>query len=137
MCDVPDGDGCDLWHEKARVARKAHECSACGSVIRPGDVYLVHFSLYEGDTNNEKCCFACWWAREQFEEAHECGIAPSALIDFLRECVVENDNRRDPWRAVLAPVLARYRTSDRLRRVRAKRRAKRPSSSPSESGVRG
>lgn len=112
MCSI-DLDRCEVWSETPRKARKPHGCNGCGIVIVPGQPYLVHFNIYDGDPTREAMCFACWCAREQFADAHGQSIAPSILIEMLRECIGENDDEEDVWRPVLASVLSRYRVARR------------------------
>jgi hypothetical protein len=85
MCSI-DLEPCDLWRETPRIARKPHHCSACGAAINPGDAYLDHFSLFEGETSSEAACYACWLAREEFADAHGQKFTPSALEGMLSEC---------------------------------------------------
>lgn len=108
MCSI-DLDPCSVWRETPRVARKPHLCDGCGQEIRPGDAYLVHFDIFEGEANNERACFVCWWVRQVFADAHGQSFAPSGLWTQLDECIQgERDNE---WRESLAVVLRRFRTS--------------------------
>jgi hypothetical protein len=56
-------DGCDdvaeVWEQRKRRARKDHKCRACGIKIRRGDLYVYHFSLFEGQVDTVKRCLAC------------------------------------------------------------------------------
>lgn len=115
MCSVGELDPCDVWSEHVVTARKTHECDACDTLIRPGEPYLRHFDLYEGTASNEKMCAACWCIREAFSQAHGVTYQPSSLIQFLGECVLDNDDPEDPWRPLLAAVKRRQRVSARGR----------------------
>lgn len=117
MCDIDDLEPCSVWRETPRTARKARECDGCGAEIRPGEPYLDHFHVHDGNPGREACCYSCWLARRQFSEEHGAGRTPSGLIDELRECIGANDDPEDIWRPVLASVLARYRVSPRGRRA--------------------
>lgn len=108
MCYI-DLEPCAMWSESPVFARKTHECSACQSAITKGDPYLKHANVFDGEFTSEKMCFPCWFAREQFAEAHGQSFVPSALISMLRDCVGKNDDEDDVWRPVLASVLRRYR----------------------------
>jgi hypothetical protein len=121
MC-VIDLEPCSVWRETPRKAKKSYKCSGCGITIQPGEAYLENFSVFEGEASTEKACFGCWAAKQQFAEAHGQDFAPSHLIEFLQDCIGENDDEEDVWRPVLAAVLARYRTSDQRRSRLAERR---------------
>lgn len=104
MCDI-DFDGyCDVWQERPRKARKQHKCNTCGRQIAPGETYVAHFSIFEGETNNEKICAECEADRSEFTEAHHCQISPSGWIDYLIDCHVGGDEG-EKWK----PMIARYR----------------------------
>lgn len=49
----------DVWSETAHVARKSHQCDACREPICPGDKYVAHFIIYDGDTERVKRCWRC------------------------------------------------------------------------------
>ncbi len=115
MCEVDyaDFDGtCSVWTETPRRARKSHGCAGCGAKIEPGEHYLVHFSLYDGEINeSSNLCFICWAVRERFSEAHGgfC-FAPSALEEYLVGCV-RDDGKAEAreWRDMLAALKRRER----------------------------
>ena len=120
MCELEVDDYCAVWSEFPRMARKEHECDACGAVIPRRSAYLVHFNVYEGYPSREKSCFACWAAREEFADAHKQSCTPSSLVERLEECIEygdEDDAKR--WQPILESVLARCRavTAAKLRGV--------------------
>lgn len=129
MCSTGDLEPCAVWQEFPRRARKPHACGPCDSIIPPGDYYLVHFSIFDGEVTSEKVCFACWWAREDFCRAHGDGqlFQPSGLISALQDCVGENDDPEDRWRPVLAAILRRHRVAPRAREFQRRRWDKRRS----------
>lgn len=103
MCAI-DPEPCDVWSETPRMARKPHSCSCCRGAIAAGEAYLQHFSLYGGDTTSNKCCFACWLAREEFAQAHEgARFPPSFMPTAIADCIGEGDDD-DRWRALLAEI---------------------------------
>lgn len=108
MCSL-DLEPCSVWRERVHVARKVRNCNSCGQVIRPGDPYLSHFDVFEGEANHEAACFVCWGVRQQFADAHGQSFAPSMLDDQLWACI-DGDGESE-WRDSLAIVLRRYRTS--------------------------
>lgn len=124
MCSL-DLDPCAVWSETPRRARRAHECTACGVAIQPGEAYLSHFSVFEGCPSTEKMCFACWLARGQFAEAHGQSFPPSALLEQLHDCIGANDDEEDEWRPIYANVLARFRVSAAHRQFQRARRGAR------------
>lgn len=114
MCEVSDLEGCDVWSERVVKARKKHRCSACRAMIEPGSPYGKHFSVYDGSITSEAICADCWFSRQQFEDEHQIGIVPSYLIEFLRDCIIDNRDHNDKWRPVLAGVLKRKRAAERV-----------------------
>ena len=85
MCDL-DLEPCEIWNEKKRKAQKSHECDCCGRMIRPGEIYLVHFSVYDGDTTSEKVCAECWqqWVQQQIRVINHYGLRPALKEDRER-----------------------------------------------------
>lgn len=114
MC-VIDLDPCDVWRERVRRANKRHACDCCTFSISKGEHYLYNSYIFEGYPGSEKICFACWWVREKFAEAHR-GIhpAPSDMIDELRQCI-DGDGEDSEWRDDLASILRRARLASRER----------------------
>lgn len=129
MCDVDlDGERCAVWEEGPAVMStetfkgRSHECSCCGATIHRGEVYLRHSNLFEGNWSRERACFACWWSREAFAEEHEGLRWPPAQFDeMLWNCIIDNRDRRDPWRPHLAAIYRRRRMSPMGRRIAARR----------------
>lgn len=116
MCEVSFDDYAEVWDEEPRRAGKPHVCDACGMPIAKGEPHLSHASLFEDGWTRERMCFACWWARETFVEAHKVNFTPGVLIETLRDCIIDNEDHEDPWRPVLASILARHRRSAAWRR---------------------
>jgi hypothetical protein len=105
MCEI-DLDPADVWSEGPRRARKEHNCSACGDVIRVGQAYLYHFSISDREPATEKCCYRCWAAREEFAQAHgDRSFMPGMLIDMLSECIAERDPGFEHWEEVKEAIL--------------------------------
>lgn len=97
MCMVGDLEPCEVWDERERKARKAHTCSCCYGQIRAGEVYVVHFSVFEGQANSEKMCKPCHAARAEFAKAHDGSLcSPSYFGRMLMECIGENGEDDDP-----------------------------------------
>lgn len=113
MCTLDYEGTCPVWREVPRVARTKHECDACGSAIRPGEPYLDHSHVYDGSAASEDMCFACWWARTEFAEAHPLIPVPSMFMEDVRGCISDEEEPR--WRLILASLLRRFRTSPRGR----------------------
>lgn len=108
MCEISFDGTCEIWREKKVRARKDHKCSSCGSMIRIGENYVKHFSVYEGEPTMEKCCMLCEGSRAAFEEEHNVYITPSYLTEMLSECIDSGDSE-DPkrWQSMLDSILAR------------------------------
>lgn len=114
MCSI-DLEAAQVWIESDRRARKVHQCSCCCGAIAPGQTYLVHFSIMDGDVTSEKMCEPCQRLRDDFSEAHshypggrEAYIpTPSGLPGLLRECISEDDDGVDRWKLALAKIEAR------------------------------
>jgi hypothetical protein len=105
VCDI-SLEQCELWSETKRKARKEHQCSCCRRVIRPGEEYLVHFSVLQGDPNSAKCCAECVRDRLTFADAHGGTLCtPGYLPHMLRECISEEPETADQW----GPMLERMR----------------------------
>lgn len=93
---------CLLWHETERKARKEHKCSCCWRTIRVGEEYSVHFSVFEGVTDSEKCCGECDHDRHCFADVHENMMCvPSHLPELFRECISEEPESADDWQPII------------------------------------
>lgn len=115
---VIDAATCDTWSETPRMARKEHRCSCCRGTIAQGTPYVAHFNVYDGDASYQKMCAPCWFAREDFGQAHQQWVTPSYLAEALHECFGEesreyweDDDRR--WRQHYAGILIRRRAANR------------------------
>jgi hypothetical protein len=109
MC-VIDLDPCDVWHETRRKARKEHKCSCCGRTVRKGETYLVHFDIFEGRHNSEKCCAECEQDRNEFCKAHGSAVcSPGYFPVVLEECVSDDPDDEDGnrWEPMLERLVAR------------------------------
>jgi hypothetical protein len=100
---------CEVWDETKRRARKAHRCSCCKGPIAPGEIYLVHFSVMDGEVTSEKCCARCEEARGEFRDAHESMTPTPGYFPFLlADCIAEGDEESETkWRPMLVAILAR------------------------------
>ncbi len=106
MCEIGDLDACDVWREGAARARKPATCACCRGAINPGDPYLSHFSVFEGDSTFEKMCWLCWLAREDFNEAHRFGsCCPGTFKDLLVDCFAHDTDPK--WGLMLVAMDAR------------------------------
>lgn len=54
-----DYEPATIWDETWRRARKTHKCCECGSGIKPGNLYQIVASLYEGRWDHYKTCEPC------------------------------------------------------------------------------
>lgn len=106
MCLI-DLEPCSVWREEPRKARKDHKCDGCWAVIAVGQKYLSHFSVLDGDATSEAMCSACEAARKEFADVHGTSPTPGFMVELLRECIGERDDKADRWRPMLASILAR------------------------------
>ena len=113
MCVIEDGDRCSVWNETTVKARKRHKCDCCKGFIEPGQTYLKHFSVFEGDATYEKMCGQCEVDRKAFCDAHGGSLwLPSAMRETIRECVGQDAESKAEWGPLLAQLDAsrdRYR----------------------------
>jgi hypothetical protein len=109
MCYV-DLEPCEVWEERHRKARRQHRCSCCRRAIQPGEQYLVHFSVFEGNAETQKCCAECERDRQTFADAHGGTLCqPSFLPEMLGNCIGDEPESEADWRPML----------DRIRAVQA------------------
>ncbi len=108
MCYI-DLEPCSVWSESERKARTLKRCTVCDGPIKPGEMYVKHFSVFEGAPTFAVMCSACKGDRQLFAEAHD-GMSPTPA-DFLRlldECIDEDsEDDSDGWKAMLARIEAR------------------------------
>jgi hypothetical protein len=100
MCVIDFDEYCTVWQENTRKARKAHKCSCCRRQIEPGETYLTHFSIFDGNCNSEKCCSDCEKDREEFAAAHGGVLTnPGSFVQTLWDCMSEGDDEDEArWR---------------------------------------
>lgn len=67
MCFDYDGY-CTIWEERSPKARKPHKCCECGLPIRPGEIYLSVFTVFEGKATTFKLCTGCETYRHAVHE---------------------------------------------------------------------
>jgi len=48
-----------VYRETEHTARKAHRCESCPALIMPGDRYVDHFSITDGDSCSVRFCLPC------------------------------------------------------------------------------
>lgn len=117
MCQIDNGDGdiCGVWRETWRRAAKAHRCSCCAARIEAGELYLQHFSVYDGDASPGRLCCACYTARQEFSVEHGTTLHPTMFLEILRDCegeeaTVDDDGITAPgrWASMLEAIRARY-----------------------------
>jgi hypothetical protein len=97
MCEIEyDGETCTVWNETYHKARKAHRCDSCFLQIVPGERYMAHFSVYDGEGNYEKACAKCSEAMGRFAEEHG-SVQPYSFWELLMECVASSSDSEDVW----------------------------------------
>lgn len=121
MCFIDDDEGvCEVWSEREVTARKLYKCSCCSAPIEPGQRYLCHFSVYEGDPNQEKMCLTCRDARKVFsaDPNHRLIPNPRSFDDFLEMCISEGDeDSQTKWQPMLDGIKQRRRAARAAREV--------------------
>lgn len=114
MCTYyDDGERCEVWRETQRLARIAHRCDCCGRTIAARTLYVRHFSVYESDSCDEKCCIECDAARRTFSAAHgNLEFVPSEFLHELYYCITEGDEESERlWRPMIAAIKQRGGTN--------------------------
>lgn len=108
MCEFDYYDRPEIWNQKLVKARKPHKCNCCGVNISPGEIYLKHFSVFDGQAYAEKMCDPCHTLMCEFSEAHE-GFTwcPSDFPYSLNECISENDDDSPRWKEMLKEITQR------------------------------
>ena len=106
MCDVEFDTYWSTCSERKVTARKMHVCDCCHGVIRPGEIYVKHFSVTEGDVTSEKTCSACWDMTAAFAADHGTHSNPSSMPALLDTCIETerdegNDAMADKWQAAV------------------------------------
>ena len=104
MCEVHFDDYCDVWNETAHRSRKYRRCGCCGGRIRPGSIYVGHFSVFDGSSSRADICQACWFIREEFNQAHRVTLFPTTVRECLEECIVSEEDEGESaarWRYLL------------------------------------
>lgn len=112
MCSI-DLEPCEVWSETKRTARKLHTCDCCGGLIRPGRVYVVHFSMFHGEKTSEKMCASCLAVAEAFQADHGQRSVPSSMRELLYECVSDGDPESKRWQLHLLNMDKRLATRKR------------------------
>lgn len=59
MCRVDDGEQCDVWNERERVARRKHTCSECRRTIASKERYLLITWFFDKGWGTTKLCAHC------------------------------------------------------------------------------
>jgi hypothetical protein len=114
MCDISgfDGERCELWNETVvKKSRKQRKCGCCCRTIAVGEMYISHFSKFEGDVCKSALCFECMNDRNEFSKAHDGYIPhPDSFDHTLRECIAEGDEESEKqWQPMLDKILVRMK----------------------------
>lgn len=123
MCDVSyDDEPAEVWSNVEITARKQHQCSTCDGLIRPGQVYVKHFSVFDGRPSSEKVCPSCVALIEKYKELHDgASWVPSHMRHAVDDCIEQelddpeegSSKRIRMWRAELRKMDARAATAKR------------------------
>lgn len=121
MCEIDwDGGRWNWFINTPRVAKKEHRCGTCAMPIRAGDPYLDHRHIFDGRLNAAKACAPCAISLLSFGEAHNFYTSPDFLEEFLRDCVVNEDEGKGGWRDDIAGIVKRKRAARRAELAGAK-----------------
>lgn len=71
MCMIDDGEFVTLLSERTRKARKQQKCRECFRFIEPGEFYIEHNYVFDGEFKSHKMCAHCDVARRWLND--ECG----------------------------------------------------------------
>lgn len=100
MC-MMDGDSADVWNETEQRSAKDRTCDCCDQVIKKGEVYLKHRSLFDGHWTTEDMCLQCKEMRACFaDDPHHMLSTPGSFPHVLWECV-DHFDPKDKWVALL------------------------------------
>lgn len=114
MCDIDwDGDRWSWFRQTPRTAKKEHRCGACGLPIRPGEPYLDHRHIDGDGISASKACAPCGITLVVFGDAHRFYTAPECIEEFIRDCVINEDEGKGGWRDDLAGIIRRRRAASR------------------------
>ena len=112
MCEIEFDGYFSVYREQTRKARKDHKCDCCHRVIKAGESYLSHFSVFEGKPCSEKMCADCENDRGDFFHEHGGGVtAPSSFLHYLYECVSEEPEPQ--WVAMKERIKSRAQVEAR------------------------
>ena len=113
MCVIECEDYCDVFTETTVKARKRHKCDCCKGPIEPGQTYLKHFSVFDGQVTSEKMCCQCEVDRKSFCDAHGNILwPPGSVVEMVRECVGQDEESEAEWGPLLARLSAGYRAAE-------------------------
>jgi len=113
MCQIDNDEPATLWEEDVVIARKQHVCRCCRGLIRAGQPYTKHFSLFDGDVTSEKKCAACSLMAEEFLAAHGVYFAPSQMPEALQTCIWEEEHEGEEGRVMAAKWKRHLRNMER------------------------
>jgi ribosomal protein S14 len=99
---VGEVDECyKAYRETRRVARKAHECSACGRPIAPGDLYYDIAAILDGVRAYNRCP-PCQAIHEHLRDALPNGEWPAEQLDCGHEYEELHGKPAPAWLQALA-----------------------------------
>lgn len=108
MCMIESKNYADIWREKVVTARMVHFCNCCIARISPGEKYMTHFSLHEGDCGTGCLCIECKSDREVFAAAHNGFVhAPRDFFGAVYDCVADGDEESElKWKPMIERIEA-------------------------------
>jgi hypothetical protein len=110
VCDIDFDESPEIWRRTEQRARVVHWCSTCGRIIHTGERYERTFAVCQGETVNQCACVGCSRAIETFGAAHDAWPFPVDFMNFLHECIIDDDEGAR-WRPMYAAITRRRRVA--------------------------
>lgn len=105
MC-LTDDEGCEVWNETERTARKPHKCGECEGRISVGERYLYVFGVHEREAFTHHVCACCDFLWFALFEAICNGEGASMAVGLLRSELESHAHADEP---LAGELLAIYR----------------------------
>ena len=109
MCELhlDDSEPCTIWRENRHKARKVHKCDSCYRQIMPGQEYLYHFNVFDGDATTEHICAECANNRQEFADEHGGYLVPATQLSYyLQECISDEPESAERWQPMIDRIKA-------------------------------
>jgi hypothetical protein len=71
----------EVYSEKVRKARKPHQCDACETTIRRGDLYCVASWVFDGSASSVKRCGRCQMLHRHIRDIADGDVWPDEELN--------------------------------------------------------